>query len=202
MLRRKARWTRIAVHVGAWLPLASLAWMTGQGRLGPVPVAAVTRLSGRYALAFLLLSLFPTAVRIVSGVKWALRFRKTLGLYAFFYALLHVLAFVGLDYRCAFDLIVTVVLESRREAVGAAAFVILAVMATTSMPLLARHLGRNWRRIQRSVYLAAALVVHHTVWNYKELRSWPLMAGGTLLLLLIVRLPPVAKLFARWRGSE
>jgi len=202
MSRKTARWAQIAVHVSAWLPLASLAWMTWQGRLGPVPIAAVTRLLGRYALGLLLLSLLPTAVRIMLGVDWPLHFRQALGLYTFFYALLHVLAFVGLDYRFAFDLIVTVVLESRREVVGAVAFVILAVLAVTSMPGLASRLGRNWKRIQRSVYLAAALVVLHTVWNYKELRSWPLMAGGTLLLLLIVRLPPVAKLFARWRGSE
>lgn len=201
MSRRMERWLQILIHLGAWLPLATLAWMAWQGHLGPVPVEAATRLLGRYALALLLLSLLPTAIRIVTGISAAARFRKPLGLYAFFYALLHVLVFVGLDYGFAFGLLATVVLQSRRDFVGLVAFAILVVLALTSIPGVAKRLGKRWRRIHRLVYLAAGLVMLHAIWNYKELRPWPLIAGAMLLVLLVVRLPPVARRFRRWRGS-
>ena len=202
MDRKTARRIALLIHVGAWIPLATLAWMAWQGHLGPVPVAAATRLLGRYALALLLLSLVPTAVRIIFDLDAAVRFRRPLGLYAFFYALLHVLAFVGLDYRLALDLIIVAVLQSRRELIGLAAFAILLVLALTSIPGLVKRLGKNWKRIHRSVFLAAGFVVLHAIWNYKELRAWPLFAGTALILLLIVRLPPVASLLHRWRKSE
>jgi sulfoxide reductase heme-binding subunit YedZ len=202
MSRKTVQRVALGIHVGAWTPLAALAWMAWQGHLGPVPVAVVTRLLGRYALTLLLLSLVPTAVRIVFGVTPAARFRRPLGLYAFFYALLHVLAFVWLDYRLALDLLIVAVFQSRRELVGLAAFAILTVLAVTSVPGLAKRLGRRWKRIHRSVYPAAFFVVLHAIWNYKELRSWPLFAGAALLLLLIVRIPPVTGLLRRWRRSE
>ncbi len=202
MDRKTARPIALVIHVGAWIPLATLAWMAWRGHLGPVPVAVVTRLLGRYALTLLLLSLVPTAVRIIFGLHAAVRFRGPLGLYAFFYAMLHVLAFVGLDYRLALDLIIVAVLQSRRELVGLAAFAILMVLALTSIPGLVKRLGKTWKRIHLSVYLAASLVVLHAIWNYKELRAWPLFAGAALILLLIVRLPPVSSQLRRWRRSE
>jgi sulfoxide reductase heme-binding subunit YedZ len=200
--RRELRWLRIAVHVGALAPLAALGWMAWRDQLGPVPVAAATRLLGRYALALLLLSLVPTAVRIGTGFGALIRVRRALGLYAFLYALLHFLAFAGLDYGFDLDLLATVIAESSREIVGLAALVILAILAVTSLRSLMRGLGRYWKLLHRSVYLAAALVVLHYVWNYKELRAWPVAAGAALLLLLIPRLPPVENALRRRRREE
>lgn len=202
MSRRTRRWLQVLVHVGALAPLAILTWMYWQGQLGPVPVAAVTRRLGRYALVLLLLSLVPTVVRMVTGVGAAVRYRRTLGLYAFLYAALHVLAFAGLDYGFNLSLLATVVLESRREVVGLAALLILALLAVTSIRSLMRQMGRYWKPIHRLVYAAGALVVLHYVWNYKELRGWPVAAGAALLLLLVARLPPVASFLERRRRQE
>ena len=200
MEAKHRRWLQRAVHVGSLAPLAALLWLSWRDRLGPVPVAAATRLLGRYALALLLLSLVPTAARIVTGGTWLTRLRRPLGLYAFLYAALHVLAFVGLDYGFALGLVATVVGESRRELVGLAALVILAVLAVTSIPQLVKGLGRTWKRLHRLVYVAAGLVVLHYAWNYKELRTWPVAAGVCLVVLLAVRLPPVAR-WLRRRGD-
>jgi sulfoxide reductase heme-binding subunit YedZ len=189
-------------HVGSLAPLAALGWMAWQDQLGPVPVAAATRLLGRYALALLLLSLVPSAIRIATGYAALLRVRRALGLYAFLYAALHVLAFVGLDYSFNLDLLVTVISESRREIVGLAAFLILALLAVTSIRTLIKGLGRYWRAIHRLVYAAAVLVVLHYVWNYKELRTWPIVVGLVLLLLLALRLPPVADWLRQQRSQE
>jgi sulfoxide reductase heme-binding subunit YedZ len=195
-------WLQIATHVGALTPLAVLAWMFWQGRLGPVPVAAVTRRLGRYALVLLLLSLVPTVLRLVTGVGAVIRVRRWVGLYAFLYGVLHFLAFAGLDYGFDLGLIARVVLESRREIVGLAALAILGLLALTSIPELVRRLGKTWKPLHRLVYVAAALVVLHYLWNYKALRRWPVMAAVALLLLLVPRLPPVARFLSQRRQDE
>jgi sulfoxide reductase heme-binding subunit YedZ len=184
-------------HIGALTPLAVLLWLFWQDRLGPVPIATVTRRLGRYALGLLLLSLVPTVVRIVTGSSALTRVRRALGLYAFLYAVLHVLTFAGLDYGFNLSLLTTVILESRREIVGLAALLILGLLALTSIPALIRALGKQWKRLHRLVYVAAGLVVLHYAWNYKELRRWPVAAGTALVVLLVIRLPPVARLLGR-----
>ncbi len=202
MRREALPWLQIATHVGGLAPLAALAWLFWQDRLGPVPVAAVIRRLGRYALVFLILSLAPTAVRLVTGSGELLRVRRWLGLYAFLYAVLHALAFAGLDYGFDLRLLATVILESRREIVGLAALLILGLLALTSIPALIRALGKQWKRLHRLVYVAAGLVVLHYAWNYKELRRWPVAAGTALVVLLVIRLPPVARLLGRRQRSR
>ena len=192
MRARRIVWLQIATHIGALTPLAVLIWLFWQDRLGPVPIAAVIRRTGRYALVLLILSLVPTVVRTVTGYGELLHVRRWLGLYAFFYATLHFLAFVGLDYRFSFGLITQALLEGRREIAGLIALTILGVLALTSIRGLMVRLGKRWKSLHRLVYLAGALVVLHYVWNYKELRTWPIVAGVALLVLLALRLPPIA----------
>lgn len=194
-----ARWLKVVTHVGALAPLAALAWMFWRDQLGPIPVKAVIRLLGRYALAFLLLSLVPTVVRTVTGFGKVMRLRRPLGLYAFLYATLHVLAFAGLDFRFRVGLIVTTILQSRREIVGLVALGILALLALTSVRSLMRELGKTWKTVHRLVYAAGVLVVFHAIWNYKEWRVWPAVAGAVLGVLLVARVPAVAAFLRRWR---
>ena len=77
--------------------------------------------------------------------------------------------------------------------------VVLLLLAITSTGGWIRRLGKNWKRLHRLTYLASVLVVLHYVWSFKELRAAPVVAGAILLLLLAVRVPPVAGLLARWR---
>lgn len=202
MRRPGARWLLIVTHVGALAPLAALAWMAWQDQLGPAPVAVVIRLLGRYALTLLLISLVPTVIRTTTGFGTIMLVRRPLGLYAFLYASLHALAFLGLDFGFALGLVATTVLESRREIVGVVALGILSVLALTSVPSLMRRLGRAWKWLHRLVYVAAALVVAHYFWNYKELRTWPAVSGAALLALLVARVPPVARFLAQWRSPQ
>jgi sulfoxide reductase heme-binding subunit YedZ len=196
---RTAHWLEIVTHVGALTPLAALAWMFWQDQLGPVPVETITRLLGRYALTLLLLTLVPTVVRTVTGFGEVMRLRRPLGLYAFLYAALHFLAFAGLDFGFRAGLIVTTILESRREIVGLVALGILGLLALTSIRSLMRELGKTWKTVHRLVYAAGVLVVFHYIWNYKEWRVWPAVAGGALGLLIIARVPAVTAFLRRWR---
>jgi sulfoxide reductase heme-binding subunit YedZ len=171
------------------------------GGLAPDPIIASMRRTGRYALAFLLLSLVPTAVRILFGRPELLRVRRAIGLYAFFYALLHLAIYVGLDYAFDLSLIWLVVRDGGYVLLGFATFILMIPLAVTSTRGWMRRLGKNWRRLHRLAYVAAALDVIHYTWVYKELRLTPLLAAAALALLYLLRLPPVADYIERQRAQ-
>lgn len=193
MKPREVFWLKLVVHTAALLPLAALIWGFWRRQLGPDLIGEVTRRTGRYALLFLILSLVPTVIARVSGYGRVLRVRRELGLYGFMYASLHFLIFVWLDYGFRFGLIWRAIWEGRFLRVGFAALILLLPLALTSTRGWVRRLGRNWRRLHRLTYATAVLAVLHYAWRFKELRTAPLLAGGTLLLLLIARVPPVAR---------
>lgn len=197
----------LLVHLGAWLPLAWLVWDWQRGGLSVNPIQDITQRLGDTALALLMLSLACTPLNTLFGFRWALRLRRPLGLYAFFYALLHFLTFVGLDYGFDLDLLPGAILEKRFVLVGLAALLILAVMAATSFDVSKVRLGKTWKRLHRLVYLAGGLAVLHFAWAVKgdlfQLRGAvlrPLLYGLALALLLVLRLPPVRRWASGLRG--
>jgi sulfoxide reductase heme-binding subunit YedZ len=198
MRARKTLWLKIVVHVAALLPLAVLVFGYRQDRLGPDPIGEAIRRTGRYAIVFLIFSLVPTAVRLVTGSGVLLKIRRILGLYAFMYVALHFLGFAWLDYGFDLPFLLPALVDGRRTLAGLMALVILIPLAITSTSGWIRRLGKNWKRLHRLTYLASVLAVLHYVWSFKELRGAPVVAGVLLLLLLAVRIPPVARLLSRW----
>jgi len=196
---RLGLWLRIAVHAAALAPLALLLWALLDQQLGPDPVGELMRRTGRCAVLWLLLSLLPTVLRMVTGFAGLQPLRRTLGLYAFLYAALHFVIFAGLDYSFDASLVAQAIAQGRREMVGLVALVLLTLLAITSTRGWVRRLGRNWKRLHRMAYLAALLAVLHYAWSTKELRTAPILAAAALALLLAVRLPPVARFLAAHR---
>jgi sulfoxide reductase heme-binding subunit YedZ len=196
---RQVLWARLVVHSVALLPLALLIWAFWQDRLGPDAVAEMTRRTGRSALAFLMLSLAPTVFSRATGYRQVLRVRRALGLYSFMYAAVHLLIYVGLDYRFNLRLILDAIRVGRLVWVGLGAFIIMVPLAVTSTAGWMKRLGKNWKRLHRSVYVAAGLAVLHYSWRFKELRTTPLLVGAALLILLIARLPPAIGILPGWR---
>jgi sulfoxide reductase heme-binding subunit YedZ len=199
MRKLKARWTargsivlQILTHVAALLPLALLAWDYWQGRLIIDPVGVITTRTGKTALILLILSLACTPINIIFGFKEVMRVRRALGLYAFLYASLHFLTFIGLDYGFDFDLLGQGILDQRYVLVGFAAGLLLLLLAITSTQGWQKRLGKNWKRLHRLVYLAGILAVVHYVWLAKDNRE-PLRYGAVVALLLIVRIPGLRK---------
>jgi len=193
----KGFWLKIIVHAGGLGPLVTLIWVYCQEQLGADPIGEMILRTGRYALTFLILTLTPPVVVALGGFRGVLRIRRALGLYAFMYAVLHFLIFVGLDYGFDFGLVWRVTLEGPFLLVGLAAFIILTLLAMTSTAGWRRRLGENWKRLHRLVYLAGGLAVVHYVSRFKELRRMPLLIGAVLLLLLVLRIPPIARALAR-----
>ena len=192
---------QILVHVGALFPLAWLLWDYLRDDLTANPIQAVTLRTGKAALILLILALAATPVNTVFGFRPAIKYRRTLGLYAFFYASLHFLIFIGLDYGFNLELIYEAIFEKRYALVGFAAGLILFALAITSTQGWKRRLRKNWKRLHRLVYLAGILVVVHYVWLVKSDIRVPLAYGAVVVLLLIARLPGVRRYLSGLRGK-
>jgi sulfoxide reductase heme-binding subunit YedZ len=154
------------------------------GSLGANPVEEIQDRFGNWALRFILITLAVTPLRQLSGRNWLLRFRRMLGLFAFFYVLMHFLTWLVLDQGMLLSAIKEDIFERPFITIGFSAFVILSLMAATSTAGMRRRLGRNWQRLHYGIYLAAVLGVWHYWWQVKKDISEPLVYAALLALLL------------------
>ena len=167
------------------IPLAFLVFDALTNNLGANPIEKITRRSGDWALRMLLITLAVTPVRILLQQPWLLRLRRMLGLFAFFYACLHITSYVVLDQFFAWDDIVKDIIKRPFITVGFIAFVLLIPLAITSTNKMIKRLGAvRWQRLHKLVYLIACLGVLHYFWMVKaDLRS-PLIHATILAMLL------------------
>jgi sulfoxide reductase heme-binding subunit YedZ len=186
-------WLPVLTHIAALVPLAILLWDWAWGRLSFNPIREITLRTGRYALTLLVLSLACTPAYLLSRFSPLLRLRRALGLYAFLYAGLHLLTFVGLDFGFDLGLVADEIAQRRFIQAGLLSFLILLPLAVTSMQWWVRRLGKNWKRLHRLVYVAAPLALLHLAWVVKGDYRRPLIYGAILALLLITRIPAVRK---------
>jgi len=188
---------QILVHIAGLFPFAWLIFDFFTANLTVNPIQAATLRTGKAALIFLILSLACTPLNTVFGFRQALRVRRPLGLYAFFYASLHFLIFVGVDYGFDPDLLKEAIFEKRFALVGFSAFLILLPLAITSTRGWMKRLGRNWLRLHRLVYLAGLLVIVHYVWLVKSDIRIPILYGLVVVILLILRIPAIRRYFGK-----
>lgn len=187
-------WFWILVNLASLTPLFLLIWNYGTDNLSADPVAYITKKTGQAAIILLGLSLACTPVNTIFGFRPALTVRKSLGLYAFMYAALHLLNFVALDYGFNLNYILDdALLKKRYMIVGIAAFLILLPLAITSTKGWMKALGRNWKRLHQLAYVAGGLAVLHYIWLVKLDISWPLIYASILGVLLLLRVPRIRK---------
>lgn len=188
---------RVLLHIGALLPLVILVWDYTQGQLTANPIREIQLRTGRYTLLLLTLSLACTPVYNFTRLRYVLLLRRPLGLYAFTYACLHLLNFIGLDYGFNFALLWKDIAEKRYIVAGFAAFLILLALAITSSQGWIERLGKNWQRLHRLVYAAGILAVLHYLWQIKVVIRAPLIYGIMIILLLLLRLPVLSQMTAK-----
>jgi sulfoxide reductase heme-binding subunit YedZ len=202
-------WPRWAIHIAGILPALWILALWFAGELTVNPYQAVEQRTGRIALIFLMLALACTPANLVLGWRQAIRHRRTLGLYAFAYASVHLLILVGLDYGWSFGFLRADLDTKPFIWVGATALLILSALAATSFVIWKRRLGKNWKRLHRLVYVAVPLVVVHFAWARKANLATlsgdialPLAAGLVAFILLTLRLPPIRRWFSGRRGRR
>lgn len=172
-------------------PLALLGYRAATGGLGANPIEFVTHKTGFWALTLLMLSLAVTPLRRATHWNEVIKFRRLIGLFAFFYALLHFATYLVLDQFFDFHAIAADILKRPYITVGFAAFVSLCVLASTSTKASVRRLGKRWQQLHRLVYASGALAVLHFFWkrSAKHNTSEPLLFAAILIILLALRVP-------------
>jgi sulfoxide reductase heme-binding subunit YedZ len=181
-------WLKPAVFTGALVPLAVIGAEAALGRLGANPIAEALNRLGLTALIFLVAALACTPLRTLFGWTWPIRLRRMLGLFGFFYALLHLSTYVGLDQGFDVHAILADITKRKFIYIGFTAFVLLIPLAATSTAASVRRLGFvRWKRLHRLAYVATALgVVHFTLRVKKDLRE-PIIYALVLTTLLLAR---------------
>ena len=169
----------------AWLLCGAFGWLDFS--LGADPVKKLEHECGKWALNFLLITLAITPLRHLANLPHLPRLRRMLGLFAFFYALLHFAVYLSLDLEFNFRTLFTDIAKRPYITIGFLALLLLIPLAVTSTNRMMRRLGRRWQKLHRLVYCIAVLGVWHFYWQVKRDIREPLIYAGILAVLLVYR---------------
>ena len=181
---------KLVIFLLALLPLLRLIERGVHDNLSANPLEFITRATGDWAMYFLCLTLLITPLRRLTQMNWLLRLRRLLGLYVFFYAVLHFLCFLWFDHFFDLEEIGKDILKRPFIAVGFTALVLLVPLVVTSTDRMMRQLGRWWGRLHRLIYVVALLAVLHFWWmkSGKNNLQEPVIIALVMILLLGSRL--------------
>ena len=176
------------VFVTCLLPAALLVVDIFAGTLGANPIEEIQDHFGNWGLRFVLLTLTVTPLRQISGLNWLIRFRRMLGLFTFFYVLMHFLTWLILDQELLLAAISEDIVERPFITIGFSAFLILIAMAVTSTNGMRRRMGKRWQKLHYGAYVVGILGVWHYWWQVKLDASEPAIYATLLAALLGFRL--------------
>jgi sulfoxide reductase heme-binding subunit YedZ len=186
---KDARFSKFVLFVNALVPLALLLWDVYHKRVGANPLEFVTRTTGMLTLVFLMITLAVTPLRKITGLNWLVKFRRMLGLFAFFYGFLHLMTYISFDRYFNLKSVPADVASRPFIALGMAAFFLMLPLALTSTNKMVKRLGgKRWRRLHTLIYGAGIAGVLHFWLLVKSDTRLPLTFGFILLLLLAHRL--------------
>ena len=169
-------------------PLYVISYQIIFNQLGPEPVDRIINHFGEWTLIFILLTLSMTPLKkITKSVEW-IKFRRMLGLFTFFYASIHMLSYVGLDYRFDFEPLINDVFKKKFVFIGFSAWLLLIPLALTSSEKMVRLLKQNWKKIHRLIYIIGIFGVLHYIWLSKTIFFKPLIFLIILVILLLFRI--------------
>lgn len=191
------RFAKVVLLINGMTPLTLLVWDVYRKHVGANPLEFVTRTTGMLTLVFLLLTLAVSPLRRITGLNWLIRFRRMLGLFAFFYGSLHLLTYIAFDRFFHFTTIPSDILKRPFIAIGMTAFVLMLPLAITSTDKMVKRLGgRRWAQLHRIVYASGVLGVLHYYMLVKSDIRLPVTFAFLLFLLLAFRL------FVRYYASQ
>ncbi|HVS88621.1 MAG TPA: protein-methionine-sulfoxide reductase heme-binding subunit MsrQ [Candidatus Acidoferrum sp.] len=184
-----SKWTKVVLFLVCLVPFAALVWRALHANLGANPVEFVQHATGDWTLRFLVFTLSITPLRRLLSIPELIRFRRMLGLFAFFYVCLHFLTYLGPDQSFNLGGMWKDVQKRRYITVGFTAFVLLIPLAFTSTAGWIRRLGgRRWQLLHRAIYVSAVCGVIHYYWLVKSDVRKPLFYGAIVTVLLAWRL--------------
>jgi methionine sulfoxide reductase heme-binding subunit len=184
-----SKWSKPVVFLLCLLPLAALGWRALHGELTANPIEFITHATGDWTLRFLVITLCITPFRKILQIPELVRFRRMLGLFAFFYACLHFTTYIWLDKFFDLSEMWKDIAKRKYITVGFSAFLLLIPLAVTSTAGWIRRLGgKRWQMLHRLIYFSVSLGVIHYYWLVKSAVIRPLTYGAIVAILLLWRL--------------
>lgn len=185
------------IHFFSLAPLVNLYWLAYLDEIGGDPVIEVIHFTGIGALNLFLLSLIISPLAKVLRQGKLIGVRRVIGLYAFFYAVLHILNFLFFEVQFDFGLFIDEIFDRPYITVGMTALLLLTALAVTSFNFIRRKMGKNWQKLHNFTYLAGGLMVTHYIWSVKSGLINPLIYIAVFIFLLYLRRDK----FRRWFNS-
>ena len=170
------------------IPLIVIVYKTFTNNLGPEPIKEITHHTGEWALLFIVFTLAMSPLKKITNLNIWVSFRRMFGLFAFFYASLHLMTYVGLDYRFDLENISKDILTKKFIFIGFAAWLLLVPLAITSSKKMMSILKHNWKKLHRLIYVIAIFAVVHFIWLVKRDLTEPLIYLFVILVLLAFRI--------------
>ena len=182
------KYFKVIVFILCLWPLASISLNIYLDQLGPEPIKKIMHHFGEWTLIFICLTLAMSPLKRFTHFSFWTKFRRMLGLYVFFYATLHLLVYVGLDYRFDWDPILNDVLKKKYIFIGFSAWLLLIPLAATSSQKMIKLLKHNWKKIHKLIYVIAVFGSLHYIWLSKTIFFKPLIYSLIILVLLALRI--------------
>ena len=170
------------------IPLIVIVYKTFTNNLGPEPIKEITHHTGEWALLFIIFTLAMSPLKKITNLNIWISFRRMFGLFAFFYASLHLMTYVGLDYRFDLENISKDILTKKFIFIGFAAWLLLVPLAITSSKKMMSILKHNWKKLHKLTYVIAIFAVVHFIWLVKRDLTEPLIYLFIILFLLAFRI--------------
>jgi sulfoxide reductase heme-binding subunit YedZ len=176
------------VFILCLLPLGIIILDIYYNNLGAEPVKKIMNHFGEWTLIFICLTLTMSPLKRITNLGFWIKFRRMLGLFVFFYATIHLLTYVGLDYRFDWEPIINDVLKKKYIFIGFSAWLLLIPLAITSSQKMIKLLKNNWKRLHRLIYIIAIFGSLHYIWLSKTIFFKPLVYLVIILVLLALRI--------------
>ena len=182
------RFLKPCIFTLSLVPFSLIAYKIFFNKLGPEPVKEITHFTGEWTLVFICLTLAMSPLKRITNSTFWINIRRMLGLFVFFYATLHMLTYVVIDYRLDWEQIINDVVKKKYIYIGFSAWLLLLPLAFTSSKKMMTLLKQNWKKLHRLIYVIAIFGSLHFIWLSKTIFFKPLIYTLIILFLLSLRI--------------
>ena len=182
------KYFKLSIFISSIIPFLLITYKIFFNKLGPEPVKEITHFTGEWTLIFICLTLSMSPLKKLTNINYWVKVRRMFGLFVFFYASMHLLTYVGIDYRFSWQPIFEDVVKKKYIFVGFAAWVLLIPLTITSSQKMMLLLKQNWKKLHKLIYVIAILGSLHFIWLSKTIYFKPLFYFVVITLLLALRI--------------
>jgi sulfoxide reductase heme-binding subunit YedZ len=182
------RYLKIVIFILSLMPIFFIIYQIITNQLGPEPIKDITHHTGKWALYFIVITLAMTPLKKITNLNIWINYRRMFGLFIFFYASVHLMTYVGLDYRFDLESIGDDIIKKKYIFIGFSAWFLLIPLAATSNKRMMKILKNKWKKLNQLMYLISLFGAIHYLWLVKRDLIEPLIFLTIILILLVFRL--------------